>query len=93
MGHPYLENHPPIAAVLRLPVRSDHEFTHAFYLSQICTEALIPRLVRVMGDLCGLALSVEKDIPSNATLPLSSPVVPSLWPSFSGTDIPPPSGL
>ncbi len=93
VGHPYLENHPPIAAVLRLPVRSDHEFTHAFHLSQICTEALIPLLVRVMGDLCGLALSVEKDIPSNATLSLSSPLVPSPGTSFSGTDIPPPSGL
>jgi hypothetical protein len=93
VGHPYLVNHPPIAAVLKLPMRSEHEFTHAFHLSQICTEALIPLLVRVMGDLCGLALSVEKDIPPKTTLPLSTLVVLSLCVSFSGAEIPPPSGL
>jgi Zn-dependent protease with chaperone function len=100
-AHPYLENHPPIASALRLPDRSDQEFARAYQLSQVCTEALIPLLVRIMGDLCGLALAAEKDLendPARHEPPVSrfappaaepQPSVPCPIPSV----LPPPSPI
>ena len=61
-AHPYLENHPPIAQVLHLPEKSANEWARANDLAKVCTEALIPLLVRIMGDLCGIALAAEKEL-------------------------------
>jgi Zn-dependent protease with chaperone function len=99
--HPYLENHPPIARVLRQPERGNHEFARAHQLSQICTEALIPLLVRVMGDLCGLALRYEPEIPKDTVLDLPPVEAASRYAPPEGrelrvhsvSDLPPPTGL
>lgn len=61
-AHPYLGSHPPIAQALHLPDQKDNEWARAFQLANVCSEALIPLLVRIMGDLCGLALEAEKEM-------------------------------
>ena len=53
--HPYQEGHPPLAQVLRLPDKGDNDFARAAQLADVCTEALVPLLVRVMGDLAAMA--------------------------------------
>jgi Zn-dependent protease with chaperone function len=58
-AHPYLEGHPPIAGALRLPEKGDNDFARAYKLSQVCSDALVPLLVRVTGDLCRVALAEE----------------------------------
>jgi hypothetical protein len=58
-AHPYLEGHPPIVKALHLPEDADNEWGRVFQLANVCTEALIPLLIRIMGDLCGLALAAE----------------------------------
>lgn len=57
--HPYLEGHPPIVKALHLPEDADNEWGRVFQLANVCTEALIPLLIRIMGDLCGLALAAK----------------------------------
>jgi Zn-dependent protease with chaperone function len=58
--HPYLDGHPPVSGVLHLPDAEAHPFAKAIQLATVCTDALIPLLVRVMGDLAALALD-EKE--------------------------------
>jgi hypothetical protein len=58
-AHPYMEGHPPIAGALRLPEKGDNDFARAYKLSQVCSDALVPLLVRVTGDLCRVALAEE----------------------------------
>ncbi len=58
-AHPYMEGHPPIAGALRLPEKGDNDFAQAYKLSQVCSDALVPLLVRVTGDLCRVALAEE----------------------------------
>ncbi len=53
--HPYQEGHPPLAEVLRLPDEGDNEFARAAQLADVCTEALVTLLVRLMGDLAAMA--------------------------------------
>lgn len=53
--HPYQEGHPPLAEVLRLPDKGDNDFARAAQLADVCTEALVPLLVRIMGDLAAKA--------------------------------------
>ncbi|WP_395746770.1 M48 family metallopeptidase [Prosthecobacter sp.] len=65
--HPYLSGHPPIAQALHLPDQKDNEWARAFQLANVCTEALVPLLVRIMGDLCGLALAAEKEMKAAAS--------------------------
>ena len=77
--HPYLSGHPPIAQALHLPDKMDNEWARAFQLANVCTEALIPLLVRIMGDLCGLALEAEGKMREAASgftppVPVASPV-------------------
>jgi hypothetical protein len=62
-AHPYLEGHPPIAGALRLPEKGDNDFARAYKLSQVCSDALVPLLVRVTGDLCKIALAEESFCP------------------------------
>lgn len=59
-AHPYLEGHPPIVKALHLPEDADNEWGRVFQLANVCTEALIPLLIRITGDLCGLALAAEE---------------------------------
>lgn len=61
-AHPYLGGHPPIAQALHLPDQKENEWGRAFQLANVCTEALVPLLIRVMGDLCGLALEAEQQM-------------------------------
>ncbi|MCW0220546.1 MAG: hypothetical protein OJI67_19620, partial [Prosthecobacter sp.] len=72
-AHPYLENRPPIAQVLNLPEKDENEYARAFKLANVCAEALIPLFVRLMGDLCGIALAAEKELEE---APLSNPYAP-----------------
>lgn len=53
--HPYQEGHPPLAEVLRLPDKGENDFARAAQLADVCTEALVPLLVRIMGDLAAMA--------------------------------------
>lgn len=53
--HPYQDGHPPLAEVLRLPEKGDNDFARAAQLADVCTEALVPLLVRIMGDLAAMA--------------------------------------
>lgn len=61
-AHPYLDGHPPVSGTLHVPEKADNEYARAVKLAQIGTEALIPLLVRIMGDLSGLALAAEKEL-------------------------------
>jgi Zn-dependent protease with chaperone function len=72
-AHPYLENRPPIAQVLNLPEKDENEYARAFKLANVCAEALIPLFVRLMGDLCGIALAAEKELEE---APLTNPYTP-----------------
>lgn len=66
-AHPYLEGHPQIVKALHLPEDADNEWGRVFQLANVCTEALIPLLIRIMGDLCGLALATEAEaLPASA---------------------------
>lgn len=102
-AHPYLDGHPPIASVLHLPADGDHEFARAFKLAHVCTDALVPLFVRVMGDLCGLALEAEKQLATEfppewkpaqetpAVTPTDSASAPGLSTPAAGLGLPPPS--
>ena len=59
--HPYLAGHPAIAASVHRPGPDDNEWSRPMKLADVCIDALIPLLVRLMGDLCGLALESEKE--------------------------------
>lgn len=61
--HPYLAGHPAIAQTVHRPGPDDNEWARPLQLADVCTDALIPLLVRLMGDLCGLALEAEKEPP------------------------------
>ncbi len=98
--HPYLENHPRISEVLHLPAKSDNEWARAFQLANVCTEALIPLLVRIMGDLCGLALAAEKELQANpsrfqpptaAAEEAKAPIPVATIPTAPPSTLPPPS--
>ncbi|MGV3660225.1 MAG: M48 family metalloprotease [Prosthecobacter sp.] len=78
-AHPYLGGHPPIAQALHLPDQKDNEWAKAFQLANVCTEALIPLLVRVMGDLCGLALEAEQEMRAD-TSRFTPPAAPAMEP-------------
>lgn len=67
VAHPYLDGHPPVLSTLRLPESGDDEFARAMKLAGVCSDALIPLFVRVLGDLCGLALAAEKSFAADAT--------------------------
>ncbi|MES2508234.1 MAG: M48 family metalloprotease [Verrucomicrobiota bacterium] len=104
-AHPYLEEHPPIAQVLNLPEKGDNEYARAFKLAQVCSDALIPLFVRVMGDLSGIALAAEKELekadlpnpyaPENAAVPVAPVMAEAASnlpaPGFSEAEIPAPT--
>ncbi|HYF35323.1 MAG TPA: M48 family metalloprotease [Prosthecobacter sp.] len=58
-GHPYLDGHPPIPGVLNTEGDDSVPAARAHRQAKAAVETLIPLLVRVCGDLAGLALAAE----------------------------------
>jgi cytochrome c556 len=57
--HPYLEEGKSIRGSLHPFEPDDTPFARAFKASAISTDALMPLLCRIMGELCGIALAAE----------------------------------
>ena len=60
--HPYLPNGTPIRQSLHQAEPDDNAYVRAFKAADISDEALMPLLVRVQGELCGMALAAEKEM-------------------------------
>jgi hypothetical protein len=72
-AHPYADGHPPISSSLHQPDEQANDYGRAFQMTSTCVEALIPMHMRVMGDLCGLALMAEKQYLGGSAVPPTHP--------------------
>ncbi|WP_395741091.1 M48 family metallopeptidase [Prosthecobacter sp.] len=61
LPHPYLPDHPPVSHSMVLPDKLENEWDGAAQQIHVFTEVIVPLFIRIMGDLCGLALEAEKE--------------------------------